>query len=612
MIVERFFVPHSTGTYADALEAVGLALLLDNLSGDSVSTIKDSGPYFEIQLNEPLILEELPVDQVLPYDPGYPYFMTAKDKNVPAGYLLYDYEEEKKIANTYWEQYKKQKAKKTATVTSDVAQTMQGAEPNPRHNLLKNMYVLQAFNSHNRLLSEFAAADPEAVKDAIIEKLRTYCHGCLKTLDAPDPIPKEAKRSSKAQRFAPDLTAVQALNPIVGKGINRNKPTGTGLAGLPSAYVDWFAEYLRYLAVHCIANAFNVGDDIKYAVLVPGEVSFNELKKLADDFVRLPLGKRTSCQLDIHNAIGLAEKLIDHSRQLQEHNERQTRWKLPKQVIAGIATAYFKSLGSGKALTNVNTIGLPGWFPIETIQDADDWKQILEEHRRIMYGLDEEHSEEAELLYQYRDFISSGQLKNLLDFAASYGAFVFKQAANQKRGYLGLSQRHLERLVTSLSKPFSDIVKDEGFRAIADAIRRSTVVEQYRKSQGRQEYEIRYGLFSDLKRKSRSKQELICLIGDFVSDYNKENARKEEVRAKKAVEKGAGELYRRPSVSDDAIEKVVALIDIFGSEPVAMLLAAFGSAKTETKKETKTDGKTETSVKTETSADTENGKDTGD
>lgn len=124
----------------------------------------------------------------------------------------------------------------------------------------------------------------------------------------------------------------------------------------------------------------------------------------------------------------------------------------------------------------------------------------------------------------------------------------------------------------SEEKKFKEIVDDPGFRAVAGAIRRSTVTEQYHKSQGNQVFEIEYGLFQDFKRKARFPDQFIGALSEFVNIYDAQNARREEQLKGKAGR-------RRSRLSVAELDSVVDLIDRHGSETVAMLLIAYGSAR---------------------------------
>ncbi len=201
---------------------------------------------------------------------------------------------------------------------------------------------------------------------------------------------------------------------------------------------------------------------------------------------------------------------------------------------------------------------------------------MLDEHIEVLRVLNEERSEEAELLFLYRDFLSADKGQALsaqafLEFLSSYAAFLVR-ARERKRFVRQFTTKNLRRLLMNLNSKFKEIVEDPGFRVVAAAIRRSTVTEQYHKSKGNQVFEIEYGLFQDFKRKASFPDQFIGALSEFVNSYNAQNARREEQL------KGKGG-RRRPRLTVSELDSVVELIDKHGSEPVAMLLIAYGSAR---------------------------------
>ena len=117
---------------------------------------------------------------------------------------------------------------------------------------------------------------------------------------------------------------------------------------------------------------------------------------------------------------------------------------------------------------------------------------------------------------------------------------------------------------------FSEIVQNEGFRAVAYAIRHSTVLPQIRKGKGNKPaVDIRYGLGQQLARKAAYPSDFLAEIAEFIHLYNAENAQ--------LAEKG-----RRPfrkSITTGDIEALTALVDRFGSKVVCQMLVAYGYAR---------------------------------
>jgi hypothetical protein len=79
-------------------------------------------------------------------------------------------------------------------------------------------------------------------------------------------------------------------------------------------------------------------------------------------------------------------------------------------------------------------------------------------------------------------------------------------------------------------------------------------------------------LFHDFKRKARFPDQFIAALSEFVNTYDVQNARREEhLRGKR------GRRRARLTVGD--LDRVMELVDHYGSETVAMLLIAYGSAR---------------------------------
>ncbi len=543
METRSFKLPKKTGTYADALAVAGLERLLD-LLGAKRARIKDQGGFYELAFTKTVNLEELDYEAVH-NDPGYRYVKLKESAPSPPNHLDYS-EGRKRLLN-----FRELKKSLGERPTDEQREQLRQVEPDPRWHLYQNTNVLKGFGPYNKLHEEVTKSESKAFATSLRHKLTALAFSSNVSKD------KEA--------FKPKIPAVQVFTPSVGKGVNAAKTAGVKAAGLPDTFVDWFDEYLKYLGLERVANARVVGDDIKLFVIAPGNIRATTLDRISDKFFRLGL-PWSSAQIDIQGSLGLAEALVEQlTRGSWEEFE-----KTPKDYLAGLQTAYFKSLGSARALANTGFIGLPGWFPV-TEENSDDWMEILEEHRKVLVLLNEDRSEEADLLLLYRDFLSATDERTLLEFLASYASHVVR-FRERKRFVRQFTTKNLRRLMVSLNDKFKEIVEDPGFRAVAGAIRRSTVTEQYHKSQGNQVFEIEYGLFQDFKRKARFPDQFIGALSEFVNTYDAQNARREEQLKGKAGR-------RRSRLSVAELDSVVELIDHHGSEIVAMLLIAYGSAR---------------------------------
>jgi hypothetical protein len=116
----------------------------------------------------------------------------------------------------------------------------------------------------------------------------------------------------------------------------------------------------------------------------------------------------------------------------------------------------------------------------------------------------------------------------------------------------------------------TEIIQNEGFQAVAKAIRRSTVSLQYTPKDQRQ-FEIRYGLAQQLQNKSKSKEDLATFIGEFIGTYNAETARN--------VEKNGGKSFRANVKYEELIE-FYSIADKYPARLLGALLSSYGFALT--------------------------------
>lgn len=555
MKIQEFVVTKKTGTYADPITAAGLACMLHYLSDQEV-IIDNSGGQFIVRLSEGVSLEDLDIT-ALQRDPLFKYLLVPKDNENPPqnSSLVFNYEKEKMNIIAYREQRAVlRKAKGKDFTDQDENELKERFAYEPNFYLYQQIYVLGNHIAYNKLFLLIQRAKTEDFVESVRLKLAGLASGKdPKEIDTP---------------FAPKVAAVQAFNPAVGKGVNRSKPDSTSLAAIPGVFVDWFEEWLRYIGLFYTGNAYLVGDDTKFVSIVPQHISFEDLKDIYKVFLdtKVPWNSK---QIDILSVLELAKFLVNRS------GSRLLSWgKRPQDVVAGIQVGYFKSLGSSKAHFNSSFIGLPGWFPIGSKAEANEWLEVFNEHSEIIKNMDEDKSEEASMLGEYRDYISSGETLRFLRFLGNYSQHVMRMMS--KNQYVRLfSEKTLRRVVMG-DHNYSEIVNNEGFLAVAHAIRNATIWEQYQKSKGKQIFEIHYGLIPELKQKARFGDQFIAAVCEFIADYNKENARYEELIAKRPREK----VYRRKSVSQNELEQFIQLAEKWRSnpEPLAMMLLAFGTA----------------------------------
>ncbi len=554
-----------TGSLADATMATGLGVLLRDLAGED-PRLRDAGPYYEVSLQRPIDLDTLPYEN-LGRQPGYKYVKkTPNDPAAPADAL--DYGREQAQAKAAREAKKAARAKaKLLDGAEGGLDTVQAA---PDWYLFQELNVLQAFGSHNLLHTAIREAPPEVLAASVRAKLEAAARG--------------EDLALVETEFCPKVRPVQGFNPLVGKGVSRLKPDKAPVNSLGEEYADWFEEWLRYAGAQQVANASAVGEDIKMMALVPADIHLSRITgQVREDFLAAAGRVWTSSQLDIHCVLNVAKSLVKASGL----DEGIPGWIIgpyfPNNFIAGVYTAYFKSLGTGRALSNLSFIALPGWFPITDAASARSWIDIIDEHLRIVTFLREDRSEEYALIVAYRDFLSGGDAEAFLRFAASYATYVMR-GRESGRPVRQLTTTNLVKVVTSMdnaanSRPDSrpklaDLFESQGFRNIARAVRQATVTEQFHKSRGKQAYEIHYGLFHELRRVAGFRDQVLKTVSDLVGLYNAENARLAE-----RSQGGRAPQRRRTQVTTADLEEFAGLLDRYPPEVVAYALIGYGSAR---------------------------------
>jgi len=234
----------------------------------------------------------------------------------------------------------------------------------------------------------------------------------------------------------------------------------------------------------------------------------------------------------------------------------------------GVATYQLLSANSYTTM-NLSYLGLPDWMPkIENVDDAQLYRAILHEHYERIRTIDDDRSEGYELLQLYRDFISGNYLAPFFEFCVQYSRFLVSELDRGHFYIRPFSQTNLRRLLTMIDPALSPILQSEGFRNVADAIRRSTLIPLYVGRESR--FDVRYGLGQELMRKAQYKDDFVQALAEFMHSYNDESMR--------VYDRTKGQ-NRRKLITTHDIDEVVGLVDTYSSKTVCNLLVAYGYAR---------------------------------
>jgi hypothetical protein len=403
-------------------------------------------------------------------------------------------------------------------------------------------------------------------------------------------------RGDLAARFRQE-TLGQALNPHAGKGTNRPKPTGPKKENLKAPAIE---EWLKYGGLYSHAYARRVSAregsaDIEILVPVPTDISVDAARGVMAQLRNVRIGGQ-SIKFEILAVLSYSGILVRHHR--ANFADALYRRRRVNRIVSSIEVAYFQDLGGNKVVTGLYALALPGWFDLDRAEDVETYLTLLKEHqdrideleegRRDRERLRRRESAPMSLFLGYRRFLSEGDLRSFALFLLEHGGFVMRSwAAGDEHKPERFGVEGIERIVGGNgTMRLSEVIKNEGFRNVARAIRRSTIgevvqqSERYKSRMGGVRYDVRYGLGQELKRRARKAEEFLGAVAAFAQSYNWENSRVREQFDKQGRELPAHR--RRFDISDFDLDAVVRLIEeAEDPETVALLLVAYGFAKAE-------------------------------
>ena len=545
----EFTIPKSTGTYADTLNCVGRAALLEELGFSKVS-IRDAGSQFELKTSDIGIPEILHTPSA-----GYPYIWVRSKEAKPLNLsVVIDYEGERDKRDAYraWQESSKKVRGKVKSALD--AQGLQEPEPPYRR------FTLTAI---------LASMRKGWVGDLDLAKwISEHPDECLKW------VKNQLKISDDLPSKVPEISNSQILNPVSGKGIHAAKTEAKSAGSLPRQLIDPFDEWMKIRGLWESMLAFRNKDDFKLYVMEPNEIGIAELNRLREELDRYNLWG--GIKLDIEATLRCAQILIKHSEIYASGRSQYTflRNKSPRDVVSGLRLAYFMSLGTAAALMNDSFLPLPAWFRIGNKEDATAYMRIIDEAigertegartAGCLSSLNENNSDDGAILQQFRDWLLTGDLWQLLNFHARFALHVMHRLG-AKEWVRPFSTDNLNLLLTKgfdMSFSTSEIVNNPGFLSVARAVRNSTIYAA--SPNGRRE--IRFGLAQKWKQKLKSgKADLISAIAEFVQDHNWES-----------INKLGGKAH---VVKKEDLDDVFGMIDRHGPDLMGSLLLAYGYSR---------------------------------
>jgi hypothetical protein len=573
----KFVVPKLTGTHGDVFAAVGLADLLRQHPDLRPIRLREQPASFEVQL--PKALAETDIWR-LPHSPGYRYLKTSEKISAPPEAV--DYKSERERADQFRQLHNATRGK---VIDAETAARLQELRPPAEWRLWQTLNVLQGDQTSNRVywaISDMPQAD--FYRQLWIELSNLgHVHQSVAAWKASSvQLAGDLFRSGPAvgQSVAAwKASSVQLFTPNAAKGYSRLKPDSTDRNDkTKDQWIEPFLEWLRYRGYFLAALPYfqgAKGENVRLLCPVPGDISIDAFRRVVGDLRRAQVYGR-SAKVDCLAVLNLAGLLIRNSQEFGAPDDEpyaglDLAGRTPADILSGVTTTHYQSMGNSKAVAAMSVVALPAWFPIFSKQDAEDWLDILEEHRRVLLGLQDDHSDEIGLLIAYRRFLEQRSETSywcLVEFMEQYGPF-FLRARESGRRVRAFTTTTFRRLTQSMAKPLMEILQDDGFQAVAEAVRRATVNAQALKAMNQDYREIRYDLLPDLRRtRSVPGSQFIETISEFISRYNVENARRREMNKPAPA-----------NVTTDDFMRFMRLVEKHGSAVVGALLCAYGSCR---------------------------------
>lgn len=552
--MSRYIVHKKSGTYSELLETYGLANLLHKIFDavnlpDTDVVITDKEYCFEVSTGIDITDD---IISKLKYFPLFKYIKQKADSDVSIYPDYYDYPKQNE-----WKK-ERQKGLNDAYKIKDVSEKQKEVErinkiyetEKPRDvefDVYSEIIVPNNFAGFDKLYSNIM--DNHDNFTVLVKFMLDYYQG------------KNTKQPKELNINENKPTALQLYNPNRGKGLKADK-ANTVAGG--NFKLSWISETMKISGAlsDMICQRVKVGSNYDLKVFVPEYKQLKYEKK----YVLIPRFKKyakgnTPIKIDVLYILLFTKLLI-------ENTEFSGRRRKIKDIVTGLHSVYQKDLGQNKAVINIGFIQIPDFVEIGSKDDVHQWTEVIDDQIRIIGGLKEEHDATPGLM-MYRDFISGSNIHDFFKFSYWYAEYLMSQLSkqNKPRAFTINSLNMFYNSMDNQEISLKTIIENDGFKAVAEAIRKSTVSLQYLPKDKRK-YEIRYGVVQALQTKSKTKTDLAEYIGEFISLYNAETSRKAE-KEDRAF---------RKNVREDKLSQFYELLENHSSKLVGSLLASYGFA----------------------------------
>ena len=583
-MIEQLFITKAYGNYADTFLMLGLAYLTDYAlqatKQKNPIQLLDKGVAYTLQFKKPINLEAI---AKLTYSDPFPPVQGQKTdtSKIPSAVKIFDTVEQTQIRKVYRDFVFQHRGK-----LDNVEETPDPPDPRTQNGvLLTNM---RCDRNHNDLW-----LDSWELRENYGALLAALLQGFSQENAG---VKKVAELFEKATGCKlPSMgSAVKVYLPTSVQGVNRVKADSNKV---DSQKADWLSLWLIATGLFhfAIAERIKISDrvfDWRVVALQPQDIS---LSKYRDIFKKLllhnpPGGSHGIARFDAELVLRFCQELLNHhqalgNRETEEQEDDFDIWDKPvNHFVSNFSGTHFGSKGQVYGVKELFSLGLPAWIHPHNPDELYDYQNLLEEHLKVLRSLSTDEGNN-ELLAAYRDFITSNDLYKFFGFQVSYADFVTTQLADVNSRVILFSKQGIDLMTRSLNSKLrqidqdwklTEITEDSGFLNIAKAINSATVYAgTIRDKDGNTKetgWERIYGLAQRLSSQSGSKKDFIIEISSFLASYENENLRIEDELKKEKKS-------RRIWTTKDDLDRLINLIDKYGSSLVANLLIAYGYAK---------------------------------
>lgn len=587
--MERLFITKTYSNYADTFLMLGLAQLaeyaLKATKQKSEIHLIDKGTAYSLEFKKPVDID--PITK-LKYSDPFPAVKGQKTdtSKIPAEIQIFDTEEQTKTRKVYRDFLFQQRGK------------IENAEetPKPPDPRTQNGVILTSMR-HDRNHNDLWLRSWE-LKDNYGALIAALFQGFSQDVVNQDRVGTElvAELFHKATgcKLPDNASAVKVYLPTCVQGVNRVKADSNKV---DSQKADWLSLWLIATGLFhfAIAERVKIADrvfDWRVVALQPQDIPLSKYRDAIKTLLvhNPPGGSHGIARFDAELVLRFCQELLNHYQVANSDTEPTEQddfeiWDKPvNHFVSNFAGTHFGSKGQVYGVKEVFSLGLPTWIYPHNSDELYEYQNILDEHLRVVRSLSIDEGN-SELLAAYRDFITGNDLYQFFRFQVSYADYVTKKLADVNSRVVLFSKQGIDLMTRNFNNKLrqsdqdwklTEITEDPGFLNIAKAINSATVYAgTIRDKEGKPKetgWERIYGLAQRLTSQSGSKKDFIIEISSFIASYENENLRIEEDLKKEKKS-------RRIWTTKDDLDRLINLIDKYGSSLVANLLIAYGYAK---------------------------------